>query len=156
MNFTNSGWLAARRMGSNGHMVHTAAVFVTVNNAPVRASAADAQFYVQWMDNLLTKTSPGGVWNSYFPTSLSQAQARYQAAKAIYQQIASEAGGSTIDADYFYLPDTDRLRKRIGSRVRHQVLCRCGRANHAGALVYECLGGGGPHRAHLAGHAMRR
>jgi hypothetical protein len=82
-------------MGSDGHQVHTAAVFVTVNNAPVRASASDAQFYVQWTDNLLTNTSPGGVWNSYFPTSLAQAQARYQNAKALYQQIASEAGGGT-------------------------------------------------------------
>ena len=68
VNFTKSGWLAARRMNSNGHQVHTAAVFVTVNNAPIRASAADAEFYVQWMDNLLEKTSPGGEWNSYFPT----------------------------------------------------------------------------------------
>jgi len=93
VNFVHSGWLAARRMDSSkGHMVHTAAVFVTVNNAPVRASVADAQFFVGWMDNLLTNTSPGGPWNQYFPTSLSAAQARYQAAKAIYQQIALEAG----------------------------------------------------------------
>jgi hypothetical protein len=94
VNFANSGWLAARRMDSSkGHMVHTAAVFVTVNNAPVRASAADAQFFVGWMDNLLTKTSPGGAWNSYFPTNLAAAQARYSAAKALYQQIALEASG---------------------------------------------------------------
>ena len=56
VNFTKSGWLAARRMDGNGHQVHTAAVFVTVNGAPVRASAADAEFYVQWMDNLVAKT----------------------------------------------------------------------------------------------------
>ena len=87
--FTNSGWLCARIMGDNGHEVHTAAVFVTVNGAPVRASTNDANFYVQWMDNLLTNTSPGGVWNSYFPTSLAAAQARYQAAKTVYQQIAA-------------------------------------------------------------------
>ncbi len=94
VNFANSGWLAARRMDSiKGHMVHTAAVFVTINNAPVRASVADAQFYVGWMDNLLTKTSPGGAWNQYFPTNLVAAQARYSAAKALYQQIALEAGG---------------------------------------------------------------
>ena len=91
--FDKSGWVAARRMGSNGHAVHTAAVFVTVDNTPVRVSAPDAQFYVQWMDNLLAKTSPGGAWNSYFPTSLSAAQTRYQTAKGIYQQIAAEAGG---------------------------------------------------------------
>jgi hypothetical protein len=93
VNFPKSGWIAARRMGSDGHQVHTAAVFVIINTAPIRASAADAQFFVQWMDNLLTKTSPGGVWNSYFPTKLSEAQARYQAAKAIFQQRANEATG---------------------------------------------------------------
>jgi hypothetical protein len=101
VDFPQSGWLVARRMGDDGHQVHTAAVFVIVNNAPVRASASDAQFYVQWMDNLLTKTSPGGVWNSYFPTSLSQARARYQAAKAIFQQIAADAAGTATGFGIF-------------------------------------------------------
>ena len=94
VSFTNSGWLCARRMGSNGHTVHTAAVFVTVDQKPVRASAADAQFYVQWMDNLLQNTSPGGSWNSYFSTSLAAAQARYSSARSIYQQIATEAAAN--------------------------------------------------------------
>ncbi len=94
INFPRSGWVAARRMGSDGHQVHTAAVFVIVNNAPIRASAADAQYFVQWMDNLLTKTAPGGAWNSFFPTNLTQAQARYQAAKAIFQQRAADATGT--------------------------------------------------------------
>ncbi len=91
--FAKSGWLAARRMGNNGHEVHTAAVFVIVDNAPVRASVADAEFYVQWIDNLLDKTSPGGEWNSYFPSKLAEAQSRYQQARAVFQQIAVEAGG---------------------------------------------------------------
>jgi len=91
--FPKSGWLAARRMGNNGHEVQTAAVFVIVNGAPIRASVDDATFYVAWMDTLLQNTSPGGVWNSFFPTSLSAAQARYQAAKSVYQQIALEAAG---------------------------------------------------------------
>ncbi len=90
--FAKSGWLAARRMSSNGYKVHTAAVFVLVDNAPVRASIADAEFYVQWIDNLLAKTSPGGDWNSYFPNNLIQAQTRYQQARAVFQQIAVEAG----------------------------------------------------------------
>ncbi|MGE5570031.1 MAG: DUF4082 domain-containing protein [Rhodospirillales bacterium] len=94
VNFPKSGWLAARRMDSDGHQVHTAAVFVIVNDLPIRVSASDAQFYVQWMDTLLTNTSPGGVWSSFFPTSRSQAQARYQAAKGIFQQIALEAAGN--------------------------------------------------------------
>ena len=78
-------------MSGSGHEVHTAAVFVKVNGAPVRASVADAQFYVDWMDELLQRTSVGGVWASYFPTKRAQAQARYQAAKSLYQQIALEA-----------------------------------------------------------------
>jgi hypothetical protein len=94
VDFAGSGWLAARRMNNSGHVVHTAAVYITVDNAPVRASVADAEFYVQWMDNLLEKTSPGGEWHSYFPTSLDQVQERYRAAKAIYEQIALEAGGA--------------------------------------------------------------
>ena len=89
--FAKSGWLAARRMDSDRHSVHTAAVFVIVNDAPIRASVADANFYVQWMDNLLEKTSPGGLWNSYLPTSRTEAQQRYLDAKKIYQQIALEA-----------------------------------------------------------------
>ena len=91
--FTQSGWLAARRMSNDGHQVHTAAVFVIVDGAPIRASVEDAEYYVQWMNNLLEKTSPGGEWNSYFPTRLAEAQARYQQAKAVFQQIALEAGG---------------------------------------------------------------
>jgi hypothetical protein len=94
VDFQKSGWLAARRMGSDGHVVHTAALFVIVGNAPIRASATDASFYVQWMDNLLQKTSPGGAWSSYFPTQRSAAQARYQAARALYQQIAQEAAAA--------------------------------------------------------------
>ena len=103
VSFPASGWLAARRMNSsNEHQVHTSAVFVTVNGAPVRANASDAQFYVDWMNTLLTNTSRGGIWNSYFPTELTQAQARYQAAKTIYQQIATEAsGGSSTGPSIF-------------------------------------------------------
>lgn len=92
VDFARSGWLAARRMGANGHQVHTAAVFVTVNNAPVRASVADAEFYVEWMDNLLEKTSPGGAWSSYLAKSRSAARERYRAAREVFIQIASEAG----------------------------------------------------------------
>jgi hypothetical protein len=91
-NFAKSGWLAARRMDGNGHRVHTAAVFVIVNDAPVRASADDANFFVQWIDNLLDKTAVGGDWSSFFTTSREAARARYQAAKSLFQQIAAEAG----------------------------------------------------------------
>ena len=113
--FTNSGWLCARVMGTNGHEVHTAAVFITVNGAPVRASVDDANFYVQWMDNLITNTSPGGVWNSYFPTSLAAAQARYQAALTVYQQIA--AGLDVAPTVVTPLPTNAAVAVPIGSSV---------------------------------------
>jgi hypothetical protein len=95
LDFAKSGWVAARRMNSTGanHQVHTAAAFVLIDNAPIRVSADDAQFYVDWMDNLLTKTSPGGEWNHFFATNLAAAQARYQQAKAVFQQIKAEASG---------------------------------------------------------------
>ena len=93
VDFSKSGWLAARRMDGNGHQVHTAAVFVIVNDAPVRASAADAQFFVQWIDNLLSKTDVGGAWSSFLTTSRVPARARYQAARDLFQQIAVEAAG---------------------------------------------------------------
>jgi hypothetical protein len=96
--FTKSGWLCARTMGANGHELHTAAVFVTVNGAPVRTSASDAQFYVQWMDTLLQNTSVGGVWASFFPTERAAAQARFSSAKSVYQQIVVDAGGTTLPA----------------------------------------------------------
>jgi hypothetical protein len=91
VDISRSGWLAARRMGANGHQTHTGALFVLVNGAPIRASEEDAQFYVQWMDNLLTRTAPGGSWSDYFTLARDAARARYQAAKELYQQIALEA-----------------------------------------------------------------
>ena len=94
VSFPKSGWLAARRMDSNGHVLHTAAVFVIVNNAPIRVNTTDPQFFVQWINNLLTNTSSGGSWNWYFPTELSAAQSRYQTAKSLYQQIVNEAQGT--------------------------------------------------------------
>ena len=89
--FSRSGWLCARVMGPDGHEVHTGAVYVTIAGAPVRASLGDAQFYVQWLDELILKTSPGGEWNRYFETSLGATQSRYSGARAIFQQIALEA-----------------------------------------------------------------
>jgi Domain of unknown function (DUF4082) len=121
VSFDASGWLAARRMGSNGHAVHTAAVFVTVNDAPVRASAVDAQFYVEWMDNLLQKTSPGGEWNSYFLDSLDAAQARYQAAKTIFEQIALEAasgGGPPLSGETIF---TDQIPSQFDNDAPYEL-----------------------------------
>jgi hypothetical protein len=91
LTFDDSGWVAARRMDAKGHQVHTGAIFVTVNTAPVRASSADAEFFVRFIDNLLRQTSPGGAWSSFFAHNREAAQARYRRARAIYERIAAEA-----------------------------------------------------------------
>ncbi len=91
VDFSDSGWIAARRMDAHGHQLQTGAVFVIVKMAPVRASAADADFFVQFIDNLIRQTSTGGAWSSFFAHDREAAQARYRRAKAIYERIAAEA-----------------------------------------------------------------
>ena len=39
---SESSWICARRMDPSGHRSHTAPVYISVNDRPVRASAADA------------------------------------------------------------------------------------------------------------------
>lgn len=99
VDFSRSGWLAARRMDwQNGHQSHTGAVFVLVGSQPIRASANDAEFFVKWIDNLLQKSSPGGDWARFFTHDREAAQQRYREARAMYVKIAAEAraqqGGS--------------------------------------------------------------
>jgi hypothetical protein len=89
--FRQSGWLAARRTDAQGHLVHTAAVFVTIDGAPVRASAEDAGYFVRYIDNLIEKTSPGGAWSPYFAVERELAQDRYRRARGLFQAIAEEA-----------------------------------------------------------------
>jgi hypothetical protein len=89
--FERSGWLSARRVDEKGHRTHTGAVFVIVNHAPIRASASDAEFFVQWIDSLLRQTSAGGPWAEFFVKERDAAQTRYRKARAVFERIASEA-----------------------------------------------------------------
>jgi hypothetical protein len=98
VDFTGSGWIAARRMDAHGHQLHTGAVFVMVNKAPVRASAADADFFVRFIDNLIRQTSAGGAWSSFFTRDREAAQARYRQAKSVYERIAAEARQRSLTA----------------------------------------------------------
>jgi hypothetical protein len=92
LTFRRSGWLAARRMDwQNGHRTHTGAVFVLVKDAPIRASAADAHFFVSWIDNLLKQTSPGGEWSGFFSKDREAAQERYRKAREIFVHREIEA-----------------------------------------------------------------
>ena len=89
--FTESGWICARRMNEQGHQTHTAPVYITINNEPVRASAEDAEYFVAWIDNILLNIEPGGKWNSYFTHDLDIVQNRYEKARQVYTGIAEEA-----------------------------------------------------------------
>ena len=85
--FTKSGWICARRMDEKGHQLHTGAVFITVNNKPVRADAEDAKFFIAWIDNILKQTEPGGAWNIYFTKEVKTIKDRYIKARTVYEQI---------------------------------------------------------------------
>jgi len=89
--FASSGWICARRMDENGHQTHTAPVYVTVDEKPIRASAEDARYFINWIDNLLQKTSRGGEWSKYFTHDQKTVQQRYRQAKNIYSKILKEA-----------------------------------------------------------------
>jgi hypothetical protein len=89
--FAGSSWICARRMDDKGHRSHTAPVYITVRNAPVRASVEDAQYFVRWIDNILVNIAPEGPWNRYFTHDLDVVQKRYRQARAVYEKIALEA-----------------------------------------------------------------
>lgn len=98
LEFQKSGWLAARRMDwQNGHQTHTGAVYVIVKGQPIRASAADAEFYVKWIDNLIQQTSPGGAWSPFLSHDREAAQARYRKARAIFEDRAREAEKQAVE-----------------------------------------------------------
>ena len=89
-----SSWICARRMDETGHQSHTAPVYITLKNKPVRSSAEDARYFVKWIDNILVNIAPGGPWNHYFTSDLDTVQKRYQRARDVYEKIASEASKS--------------------------------------------------------------
>ena len=88
---TKSSWVCARRMEDGGHEAHTAPVYILVNNKPIRASAEDAQYFIDWIDKVLLKIVPGGPWNRYFTHDLDIVQGRYLKAKNWYVKIKEES-----------------------------------------------------------------
>jgi hypothetical protein len=86
-----SSWICARRMDDKGHQSHTAPVYINVKNAPIRASAEDAQYFVRWIDNILMNIKPGGPWSQYFTHDLDVVQDRYVKARSVYEKISNEA-----------------------------------------------------------------
>jgi len=91
VSISQSSWICARRVDEKGHRSHTAPVYISINNMPVRASAEDAEYFVRWIDNILERIAPGGPWNGYFTHDLDIVQKRYNKARLIYSKIAKEA-----------------------------------------------------------------
>jgi O-glycosyl hydrolase len=87
-----SSWICARRMNSEGHQSHTAPVYITIRNKPVRASMDDAEYFVRWIDNILANIENNGPWSIYFTKDIESVIERYQKAVNIYRDIAKEAG----------------------------------------------------------------
>jgi O-glycosyl hydrolase len=86
-----SSWICARRMNSKGHQSHTAPVYVIVGKKPARASAADARYFVRWIENTLANIEDGAPWRKYFTGDIETVRARYRAAAGIFKKIAQEA-----------------------------------------------------------------
>ncbi|MDP4223060.1 MAG: CehA/McbA family metallohydrolase, partial [Bacteroidota bacterium] len=87
-----SSWICARRMNSRGHQSHTAPVYITIGNKPVRASADDAKYFIRWIENILANIENNGHWSIYFTKDIETVKARYREAAGIYRKIAEEAG----------------------------------------------------------------
>jgi hypothetical protein len=92
-----SCWICARRMNEKGHQSHTAPVYITIDNRPVRASPEDAEYYVRWIDNILANIQNDGPWSIYFTKDIEIVKARYQKAASIFRNIADEARQYTHD-----------------------------------------------------------
>lgn len=86
-----SSWICARRMDETGHRSHTAPVYITIDNTPVRSSGDDARYFIKWIDTIIANTSHGGPWNQYFTQNLDVVHNRYLTARSIYEKIAVEA-----------------------------------------------------------------
>ena len=88
---SESSWFCARRMNGAEHESHTGALYIIVNNKRIRASATDAQYFVDWIDNILKNIQPPGKWARYFTHDLETVKQRYTRARNIYSTIAAEA-----------------------------------------------------------------
>jgi hypothetical protein len=88
---TGSSWICARRMNGKGHQSHTAPVYITVDRKPVRANTDDPQFFISWIDNLLTNIEPGNKWHNYVSGNYESIKRRYLKARKVYSVIAHEA-----------------------------------------------------------------
>ncbi len=94
LRITESSWICARRMDETGHRSHTSPVYISLRNDPVRASAEDARFFIDWIDNILKRIGPGGPWNQYFKSNPEAVRTRYMKARKIYEDIAAEAASN--------------------------------------------------------------
>lgn len=102
--FSKSGWISARRMDEQGHETQTGAIYVLIGKQPVRASAADAQYFIDWIDNIIKNIAPGGIWNRYYTHDLDVVTARYTKARDVFARILTEAKKAEQLSDFTAVP----------------------------------------------------
>ena len=72
-----SSWIAARAPG-----FHTSPIYVRVDGEPIRASAADADYFVRFIDDLLRQIDAGAF--TYHDYSAEQIRAEFAAVRDLY------------------------------------------------------------------------
>jgi O-glycosyl hydrolase len=143
--FSQSGWICARRMDGKGHELHTAAIYVVVDKKPVRASAADAQYFIDWIDNILKNIVPGGRWSKYYTHDLAAVRARYVRARNIYRGILAEAKNGEGKKPILVLATVRDFGLYTGEILR---------AEGFNGFAMDSLAGGGMTSGYLKGYSI--
>ena len=105
---TKSSWIAAR-----APKVQTGAIYVLVGDQPIRASARDAQYYVEYIDYLIAQMDAGrfarhDINSTELQRELQEAKARYLEARQLFAQRAQEAQAQAINTVSTQLPTIKR------------------------------------------------
>lgn len=82
-----SSWIAARRINNGDYQSHTSPIYMYVNGESIKASKEDAEYFVKWIDNILSNISDEGKWAKFFPDTLAEVRTHYQRAKDYYTAI---------------------------------------------------------------------
>ncbi len=118
--FIRSGWLCARRMDEKGHISHTAPIYVSVDNHPIRASIDDAKYFISWIDNVLANISSGDPGNKYFIHDLDTVKARYEKARDIYIRIQDETLDQLKNMGNGVLDNGSVVKSPVKKTVKHK------------------------------------
>ena len=96
LTLNSSAWIAASVDVDSQRWVQTGAIYVIVDESPIRASAADACYLVRYVDYLEQTLVPAlGRGATPFGADTAAVFAAYAEARAVFMQRFVEAGGTT-------------------------------------------------------------